>query len=52
MDPALTAALEAVPELAGNRRVITPISEGRTNRNFRVEVDLGSYFVRVSDKET
>lgn len=52
MDPALTAALEAVPELAGTRRVITPISEGRTNRNFRVEVDLGSFFVRVSDKET
>jgi thiamine kinase-like enzyme len=52
VDPALRAALEAVPELAGSRRVITPIAEGRTNRNFRVEADLGSFFVRVSDKET
>jgi thiamine kinase-like enzyme len=51
-DPALAAALEAVPELTGERRVITPIAEGRTNRNFRVEADLGTFFVRVSDKET
>jgi thiamine kinase-like enzyme len=52
VDPALKAVLDAVPELAGSERVITPIAEGRTNRNFRVEADLGSFFVRVSDKET
>ena len=52
VDPALRAALDAVPELAGSGRVITPIAEGRTNRNFRVETDAGAFFVRVSDKET
>ena len=48
----LAAALEAVPELAGTHPRITPIAEGRTNRNFRVDVDSGSYFVRLSDKDT
>jgi thiamine kinase-like enzyme len=51
-DPVLAAAFEAVPELAGARPLITPIAEGRTNRNFRIDVESGSYFVRLSDKDT
>ncbi len=34
----LVAALQRVPELVGRELVLTPISGGITNRNFRVDV--------------
>jgi thiamine kinase-like enzyme len=37
----LVAALQRIPELAGHALVLTPISGGITNRNFRVDADGG-----------
>ena len=37
----LVAALQRVPELAGRDLVLTPLSGGITNRNFRVDADGG-----------
>ena len=37
----LVAALQRVPDLAGRSLVLTPISGGITNRNFRVDADGG-----------
>ena len=34
-------ALQRVPELAGRELVLTPLSGGITNRNFRVDADGG-----------
>ena len=51
-DPLLDAAIAAVPGWAGRDLHVTPIEEGRTNRNFRVDVDGSAYFLRLSDKET
>ena len=47
-DPALDAAIRAVPAFQGSELEITPIAEGRTNRNFRVTAGDGSYFLRLS----
>jgi thiamine kinase-like enzyme len=38
---ALVAAMQRVPELAGRDLVLTPLSGGITNRNFRVDADGG-----------
>jgi thiamine kinase-like enzyme len=51
-DPALDAAIQAVPAFAGSELEIMPIAEGRTNRNFRVTTDDGSYFLRLSEDDT
>ena len=51
-DPALDAAISAVPAFQGAELEITPIAEGRTNRNFRVTTDDGSYFLRLSEEDT
>jgi thiamine kinase-like enzyme len=37
----LVGALQRVPELAGHELVLTPISGGITNRNFRIDVEGG-----------
>jgi thiamine kinase-like enzyme len=51
-DPLLNAAIGAVPGWSRSEAHVTPIEEGRTNRNFRVDVDDAAYFLRLSDKET
>jgi thiamine kinase-like enzyme len=52
-DPLLDAAIDAVPGWSGRGDAnVTPIEEGRTNRNFRVEVGGEAYFLRLSDRET
>ena len=51
-DPALDAAIRAVPAFRDSELEITPIAEGRTNRNFRVSTDDGSYFLRLSEEDT
>jgi thiamine kinase-like enzyme len=51
-DPELVAAIDAVPGWSGLPNRVTPIQEGRTNRNFRVEIDDDAFFLRLSDKET
>jgi len=51
-DAVLQDAIAAVPEWVGVAVEPTPIPEGRTNRNFRVEVEGEAYFLRLSDKET
>jgi thiamine kinase-like enzyme len=51
-DPELAAVIAAVPEWRTHEPTITPIRAGRTNRNFRVEVGGGAFFLRLSDEET
>jgi thiamine kinase-like enzyme len=51
-DPALDAAIRAVPAFRDSELEITPIAEGRTNRNFRIDADGESFFLRLSEKET
>ena len=51
-DAQLAAAIAAVPELGPAPPRITPIHEGRTNRNFRVDVGGEAFFLRLSDEAT
>jgi thiamine kinase-like enzyme len=51
-DPALDAAIRAIPGWEGSDLVVEPIAEGRTNRNFRVTIGGESYFLRLSDEQT
>ena len=51
-DPALDAAIRAIPSWEGEELEILPIAEGRTNRNFRVEVGDEAFFLRLSEKTT
>jgi thiamine kinase-like enzyme len=51
-DPALDAAIRAIPSWEGQELEILPIAEGRTNRNFRVAVGDETFFLRLSEKST
>jgi len=51
-DPQLDAVIAAVPEWRGHEPTITPIEAGRTNRNYRVEVGSGAFFLRMSHEDT
>ena len=51
-DPALDAAIRAIPSWEGQQLEIIPIAEGRTNRNFRVSVGDETFFLRLSEKST
>jgi thiamine kinase-like enzyme len=51
-DPALDAAIRAIPSWEGQELEILPIAEGRTNRNFRVAVGDQTFFLRLSEKST
>jgi hypothetical protein len=51
-DPQLDAVIAAVPEWRGHEPAITPIEAGRTNRNYRVEVGSGAFFLRLSHEDT
>ena len=51
-DPALDAAIRAIPSWEGAELEIIPIAEGRTNRNFRVTADDDAFFLRLSEKST
>ena len=51
-DPQLDAVIAAVPEWRGHEPEITPVEAGRTNRNFRVEVGSGTFFLRLSHEDS
>ena len=51
-DPALDAAIRAIPSWEGKELEIVPIAEGRTNRNFRVTAGDEAFFLRLSEKST
>ena len=51
-DPALDAAIRAIPSWEGKALEIAPIVEGRTNRNFRVTAGDETFFLRLSDRST
>jgi thiamine kinase-like enzyme len=51
-DPALEAAIGSIPGWAGASLEIEPITEGRTNRNFRVVADGETFFLRLAGKDT
>ena len=44
--------IAAVPEWRGHEPEITPVEAGRTNRNYRVEVGSGTFFLRLSHEDT
>jgi len=52
LDPALAAAIAAIPEWDGLKPEVTPITIGITNRNFRVDIGGESFVVRLSGKDT
>ena len=52
LDRELDAVIAAVPEWRGHDPRITPIEAGRTNRNFRVEIGTGAFFLRLSETDT
>ena len=52
LDPALAAVIAAIPEWEGDEPDVTPITIGITNRNFKVDIDGGSFVVRLSGKDT
>jgi len=51
-DPQLDAVIAAVPEWRGHEPEIIPVEAGRTNRNYRVEVGSGTFFLRLSHEDT
>jgi len=51
-DPALDAAIRAIPSWEGKTLEIVPIAEGRTNRNFRVTAGGEPFFLRLAGKDT
>jgi thiamine kinase-like enzyme len=51
-DPALDAAIRAIPSWEGKELEIVAIAEGRTNRNFRVTAGDEAFFLRLSEKST
>jgi thiamine kinase-like enzyme len=51
-DPALDAAIRAIPSWVETELEILPIAEGRTNRNFRVTAGDEAFFLRLSEKST
>ena len=51
-DPALDAAIRAIPSWEGTELEIVPIAEGRTNRNFHVTAGDDAFFLRLSEKST
>jgi thiamine kinase-like enzyme len=52
LDPALAAVLAAIPEWTGSEPLVTPITIGITNRNFKVDIAGASFVVRLSGKDT
>jgi thiamine kinase-like enzyme len=51
-EPALAAAIAAVPEWQGLDAVTTPITAGITNKNFRVDVGDESFVLRLAGRDT
>jgi thiamine kinase-like enzyme len=51
-DPALQAAIDAVPGWAGRPIDVTPITTGITNRNFKIELDGQAFVLRLAGKDT
>jgi thiamine kinase-like enzyme len=51
-DPALEAAIAAVPGWQGLETLVTPITAGITNRNFRIDVGGASFVLRLAGRDT
>jgi thiamine kinase-like enzyme len=51
-DPALEAAITAVPGWEGRHIGITPITAGITNRNFLIEADHEVFVLRLAGRDT
>jgi thiamine kinase-like enzyme len=51
-DPVLDAAIRSIPAWEGAPLQIEPVTEGRTNRNFRVTVSDQTFFLRLPGKDT
>jgi thiamine kinase-like enzyme len=51
-DPALEAAIAAVPGWSGLKAVSTPITVGITNRNFRIDLGGESFVLRLAGRDT
>jgi thiamine kinase-like enzyme len=51
-DPALDAAIRSIPAWEGAPLQIEPVTEGRTNRNFRVTVGDQTFFLRLPGMDT
>src|SRR5919201_6917403 len=52
VDDLVVSAVNAIPAWLDRSIRITPIAEGRTNRNFRVVTDGETFFLRLSGKDT
>jgi thiamine kinase-like enzyme len=52
LDPDLKAAIAAVPDWSGAQTVVTPITAGITNRNFRVDFADESFVLRIAGRDT
>ncbi len=53
LDPGLEAVIRAVPAWSGlGEPEVTPLTQGITNRNFRVDIGGESFVVRLSGKDT
>lgn len=52
LDPDLAAVVRAVPGWADHGFTATPLTQGITNRNFRVDVNGESFVVRLSGRKT
>jgi thiamine kinase-like enzyme len=50
--PSIEQVIDAIPEWAGREVRSEPIASGLTNRNWKVLVDGGAYFVRVPGEAT
>jgi thiamine kinase-like enzyme len=51
-DPALEAAIQAIPGWEGRHIGITPITAGITNRNFLIEADHEVFVLRLAGRDT
>jgi len=51
-DPELDAAIAAVEAWRGLETVVTPITAGITNRNFRIDVGGESFVLRIAGRDT
>ncbi len=52
MDPALAAVIASISGWEGSEPIVTPITIGITNRNFKVDIANESFVVRLSGKDT
>jgi len=52
VEPSIEEVIAAIPAWAGRSVAAAPIAGGLTNRNYRVDVDGTSHFVRIPGPAT